>query len=273
MTSRCGRTNRAQAGEVVADVEQFVDELLVRRVLREHVILDVLELGAEFFDDGRVIIDEEVDQGVRDAVRSARSDAGALREPLDQRGDGTQRCGTKRDEVVLAQKQIELGGVELVGAREIDGVRDNEQVVLVVLDLGQRIRRDAVLDRERVKLEDAFEDIFDLLGRGAVHIHPKQEPLVGADEPERLELEILPNQLAVAEDEGANHAAGQRGERLRRRRVTSEPQPPRGDSIADCGFRIADWRTTIRGFLIRNPQSEIAIVTVRVLSRLRRWRR
>ena len=97
--------------------------------------------------------------------------------------------------------------LNFVRAREIDRVRDDEEVVLVVLDLRQRAGRDAVLDGERVKLEDALEDALDFLVGGVVEVDPEEEALVGAHEPQRLALEVLADELAVAEDEGADHRA------------------------------------------------------------------
>jgi hypothetical protein len=94
-----------------------------------------------------------------------------------------------------------------VGAREVDRVGDDEQVFLVVFDLGERARRHAILDCERVKLKHALEDVLDFLGSRIVHVDPEQQALVGAHETQRLEFKVLADHFAVAEDERADHGA------------------------------------------------------------------
>jgi hypothetical protein len=51
-----------------------------------------------------------------------------------------------------------------------------------------------------VKLEDTLEDDLDLLVGGIVEVDPKDEALVRADETQRLSLEILTDELALAKD-------------------------------------------------------------------------
>ena len=203
-----GPHDRAQVGEVAAHVQHLVHQRLVHRLLGEHVLLQVLELRAQLLDHRGVIVDQQVDERVGDPVGAAGAHADALPDAFHQRRHRAQRGGVERHEEVLAEEQIELGGVEFLGAREVDGVRDDEEVVLVILHLRQRVRLHAVLDRERVKLEDALENRLDLVRRRVVEIHPEQQPLVGPDQPQGLDLKILTDQPAIAEDEGADHARG-----------------------------------------------------------------
>jgi hypothetical protein len=114
------------------------------------------------------------------------------------------------DEVFAAEEEVELVADEFLAAGELDGVGDDEQVVLVVLDLGEGAGRDAVLDGERVELKDALEDRLDLLVGRVVEIDPLDEPLVGIDEPESVEIEVALDQLAFVEDERADHGDGER---------------------------------------------------------------
>ena len=112
------------------------------------------------------------------------------------------------DEVVAAEEEIELGGGKFIGAGEIHGMRDHEEVVFVVLDFREGTRRDAVLDGERVKIKNAFEDEFDFFVGGLIEIHPEDEALVAVDEAQRLELEVAADEFALAEDERMNHGWG-----------------------------------------------------------------
>jgi len=84
-------------------------------------------------------------------------------------------------------------------------VGDHEEVVLVVFDFGERARRDAVLDGERVKIKNAFEDEFDFFVGGLIKVDPENETLVAVDEAQRLELEVAADELALAKDERMDH--------------------------------------------------------------------
>ena len=67
---------------------------------------------------------------------------------------------------------------------------------------------DAVLDGERVKLKDTLEDGLDLVVREVLEVNPEEESLVGADEAQGLDREVLAGELAVTEDKGADHGRG-----------------------------------------------------------------
>ena len=198
--------DRTQVGEVAAHVQHLVHQGLVHRFLGEHVLLQVLEFRTQFLDHRGVIVDQQVDERVGDAVGTAGAHADALPDAFHQRRHRAQRGGVECDEEVLAEEQVELGRVELLRTREVDRVGDDEEVVLVILHLRQRVRLHAVLDREWMELEDALEDRLDLVRSRVVEIHPEQQPPVGPDEPQGLDLEVLTDQPAVTEDEGADHA-------------------------------------------------------------------
>jgi len=112
------------------------------------------------------------------------------------------------DEKVFAEEEVEFGGVELLGAGEIDRVGDHEEMVVVVLDFWQGTGSDAVFNLERVKLENAFEDGFNFVGRRFVEVDPQHEPLVGAHETERLDFEVAADSFSFTENKGVDHALG-----------------------------------------------------------------
>ena len=200
--------DRAELGEIAAHVEEFIDERLLRRVAGQNIFFKFLQFGAKFFGDGRIVIDDEVEQRVGDAVGAARTGAGALERSVDERSDGTEGRGVEGDEVVAAEKEIEFGRVEFFRAREIDGVGDDEEVIFVVLDLGERVGRDAVLDGEGMKLEDGFEHEFRFFLGRVVEVDPEEQAFVGADESQGFAFEIGADEFAVTEDEGADHRSG-----------------------------------------------------------------
>ena len=74
----------------------------------------------------------------------------------EQPRDGQQLAVRDRDEVVLPDEQVELGGVEPLDRLVVDGeVEDREEVALlvVVVDLRTLALRDDVLDVERMPAE------------------------------------------------------------------------------------------------------------------------
>src|SRR5207237_1226333 len=86
---------------------------------------------------------------------------------------------------------------------------------LVILDFRERIGRDAVFDRQRMKLKDGFEHEFPFLLGRTVEVDPEEQPFVAAHEAQRFAFEVLADQLAFAENERADHR--------------------------DCEFRMPDW--------------------------------
>ena len=73
-----------------------------------------------------------------------------------------QMTGYSREELIgqsarilyPTEEEFEFGGGEALGHGGIDGVGDDEEVILVVLDLGQAGGGDAVLDGERMEMEE-----------------------------------------------------------------------------------------------------------------------
>jgi hypothetical protein len=87
--------------------------------------------------------------------------------------DGAGAIAVVGDQVVSADVQVELPGAELaLRAVGMDAVRQDEQIVPEVLDLGIGAPRLAVLDGQRVESEDARQEKAFLLGR-ALEIDPE----------------------------------------------------------------------------------------------------
>ena len=126
----------------------------------EHVVLDPVELVPDLVEDREAVVEEVVEHLVEEP-------AGALREQLlavclvglaagEEARHGQQLAVRERDEVVLADEDVELGRVQPLHRLVVDReVEDGEEValVLVVVDLGPLALRDDVLDVERVPAE------------------------------------------------------------------------------------------------------------------------
>ena len=101
----------------------------------EHVVLDPVELVADLVEDREAVVEEVVEHLVEQA-------AGALREELlaervvvlaarEEPRDGQQLAVRERDEVVLADEDVELGRVEPLDRLVVDGeVEDGEEVAV-----------------------------------------------------------------------------------------------------------------------------------------------
>jgi len=153
----------------------------------EHVVLDRVELEADLVEDREAVVEEVVEHVIEQV-------AGALREQvLAQLGVGDAALeepahrqeldGGQRDEVALAEEEIELGRVQpldgLVVEREVE---DAEQVLRVFVDLRPLALREDVLDVERVPA--------DLLGELGRNLRLRGVE-VGPDEPVGGELSRL----------------------------------------------------------------------------------
>jgi len=63
--------DRAHFGEVAADVDNLADDAAPGGGLGEHVLLEFLQFFAEFVERGGVVVHEEIQQGVSEAVGAA----------------------------------------------------------------------------------------------------------------------------------------------------------------------------------------------------------
>ena len=178
----------------------------------EHEFLDLLHLAPELVDHGLVEVDEVVEEEVGEAVGAFGDGAGGAGAVVNEIGDKLELTAVEGDEEVLAEEEVEFGGGELVGAGEIHRVHDNEEVILVVLELGQGLGGNAALDGEGVEGKYHLEYVLGFLLGGSDEIDPDVEALVGTDQAKGLEFEVLGDQAAVAENEGADHAKAEAGE-------------------------------------------------------------
>ena len=133
----------------------------VRRSRREDVGLDLVDVALQAVDDGQVVVDDLVGDGVQHR-------GGALGEQLaclapsavPQRAQRTVAAVPDGDGEVGSGEHHQLAGVhhlaaggELVVLDVADGLEDGEQDVVVRLDLGALVRVHRVLDGQRVQPE------------------------------------------------------------------------------------------------------------------------
>jgi hypothetical protein len=170
----------AEVDDLLLDVRKVAHDL--RRAALEDVLLEPLELVAHLAEHREGGVDAVVDDLVEQVARAlaeqllAQLVAGpaALEEVLERRD----RLVGQRDDVVGADEDVELGGVQpadlLVVGRE---VQDDEQVVVVDVDLRALVAREDVLVVEGVEVEVLLEPRAVDLAR-ALDVDPAEGPTV-----------------------------------------------------------------------------------------------
>ena len=157
-TARCGRTMRRKL--MISCFASEMSRTISDELALEDVVLEAIELDRHLAQHR----ERRIDAGVDDLVEEV---AGALREgclaqvillavALEHRGQGRERDARQRDQVVGAHEQVELGGQDPAGLlleqRELE---DDEDVVVVLVELGPVVARVDVLVVERVEVEVA----------------------------------------------------------------------------------------------------------------------
>ena len=166
------------------DLGDVGDDLLGAAVL--DVVLDRVELVGDLVEDREAVVEEVVQHLVEQPARSFAEEL--LAEPLvllhavEQPRDRQQLDVRDRDEVVRAEEEVELAGVQpldvLVVRREVE---DAEEVALidVVVDLRPLALREDVFDVERMPAEALAERVDRLRVDRRVEVDPGEA--VGAE--------------------------------------------------------------------------------------------
>ncbi len=133
----------APDGEDAVDLgpaEEAVDRLGFHR---QHFFLQV-------FDQGDVAIDDVIEDRVEQVIDAMHQQARRLLQLLAQRGVRTGRPMANADDVAVADED---GGFAIVDVRllQVRGTRDDEQLVVINVDLGQLVSLDRILYRQRVQ--------------------------------------------------------------------------------------------------------------------------
>ena len=137
----------------------------VRAVGREHVVLDLLDVGLDRLHHRLVVVDDPVDDRVQ---HGAGAEPQQVRPALDLQPHVVQAAlavAHRHDEVAVDEQQ-DLAGLEvLLGFDVADRLEHHQQRVAVHLDLRPLVRVDRVLDRQLVQVELAPDGVELLLGR------------------------------------------------------------------------------------------------------------
>ena len=171
-------------------------------------MLERRQLGGQFHEGGLVVVEKQIEDLVGQQIGRTRQGVPFLLDSFGDEADAAQGLVVESDQKVAADEKVEFGGLEHVAAVDVvHRVDDGENVVFVVVDLGSFGHPDAVLDRQRMEAEDAFEHGFVFLRGGVFHVHPDLDVGVVQDDAQEIQRPILVDQLALAENKGANHGS------------------------------------------------------------------
>ena len=119
--------------------------------------LDRVELGPDLVQDREAVVEEVVEDVVEEVAGAPEEllpQLGVVLAAPEEVGDREQLDVRQRDEEVLAEEDVELGGVQAPDGLVVEGeVEDDEEVLGVLVDLRPLPLGEDVLDVELVEAE------------------------------------------------------------------------------------------------------------------------
>ena len=120
--------------------------------LRQHAVLDLVDLLLDLLQHRHVVVDDEVEDGVEDEVLALGERRRAALPMLPDRRVGRRGAVPDADDVALADEEMRLAEGD-AAADELGGARHDEQRVAILLELRPLVRVLGVLDGEVVQVE------------------------------------------------------------------------------------------------------------------------
>ncbi len=118
------------------------------------------------------MIHHRIDDPMHEHSRSLAERAVIPLADAEHLGQGSGNAGVNGNQELLAEKEVDVLGLEAVfGLAEVDAVENQVQVVAVRLDLGMMNLGERILDGELVEVEHVAEDA-DFVGGRSAEIHP-----------------------------------------------------------------------------------------------------
>ena len=155
-----GRDRLAHPDEEPLHAEDLL-ELFVAGA-EEGLVFELVDPVVEVGEYREEAVDEPVDDPVEE-VAGVVDRPLALHVALTYLGEGGRFVAVDRDEELLRVEAVHLDETVVVGNCAVD---DEEDVVVVVVDLGALSELLGVLDGERVELEDVAEDLVVVCASG-----------------------------------------------------------------------------------------------------------
>ena len=147
----------AQPHERLAQLERPLLHLLVARHVVEESIFERLDLGVQQLDRVEVAVDDHVEQAPEQETGAVGREVAIVAPALHDRGHIEVRL-VHGDEGVRRDERLDLGRAQRARHRvESDGVRGEEEVGVVAIQLGALEVVQGILHREPVQAELLFD--------------------------------------------------------------------------------------------------------------------
>jgi hypothetical protein len=119
----------------------------------ENLLLDLLHLLLDGADDGQVLVDDEVHQGIEDICRPLGQHVRRRFASRPQPDVRHQRSVADSDDVVGAEEHVRLAEVEVLPVGHLRRTQHDEERVFVLLDFRPLMRLVGVFDGQVVQAE------------------------------------------------------------------------------------------------------------------------
>ena len=194
----------AQVQHLFFDLQNRIERLLAR--IRQCPLLHLSHLHCQLVERRLVVLHNRIQQRMRNAVRLPRDVRRIPQAHLRHHLHWPQRLAVKRYKKILAEVKTQLRRREHpVLAAVVHRVDHHEQVrgkcvVLfwqILLDLWRGTFCDTVFDRERVKVEDVFQQELRFLRGGIFEVNPQEQLGVRQQRRHQEQLDVLAVQPAL----------------------------------------------------------------------------
>src|SRR5882757_5134504 len=118
----------------------------------EHTIFKFIDLPQDCLDNGHVVVDDEVEDGIEDVVLAAGEDGGTCLEPFTNGGVWSRCAVTYRYNVPSSHENVCLAKRD-PPFHDLCRPRHDEQRVAVLLQLGVLMGLSGIFDGQRMKIE------------------------------------------------------------------------------------------------------------------------
>ena len=165
----------AEGDDIAAQERDLLDDVF--GVGFEERLLDGVHALIDLGEDGEDVVDELVDEGVEGVIGAAAEQAFAVVgggfAALEERLERLERPVVDGDDVVGSDEEIDFGGAgEFVAGIPEREVHDEEEVVIVLIELGAFDGAADVLEVERVDVGEAPAEGIDVFGGGMDEVDP-----------------------------------------------------------------------------------------------------
>jgi len=219
---------------------QLVDAPGDAGVSPEDLRLDLVNIVREARNDGKIPVDDRVEDGVEHGFGAAGEQVWRVLQPRAHNRQVGRFAVANRDHEVASEEDMQFAELHLLFGIEVpSGPEHDEEGRSVALDLGALMGENRVFDREFVQAELASER-RELLGGGAVEADPGHSAGAGVERRKGIaercgRLDAASVLIDRVVDQAGARPPGLRGFHARRSRGCSRSQRQRAEGLAKIG--------------------------------------